>query len=187
VRATSSAAARKRRQISSPPARRSIVSPNVSADVAQMAEHRVASPKRPVQLGSSALVGPWCNWQHDELQPRWSGFESWWACFVAGRSGSVIWKRPVATRPLCGSSPRPTASHDRDDKTLLRAGTAPVLDSISTGRGFESRPGCCAPVAQRKSSPVRGHTTAAAHLDTTRGGRSDVPASACDAASPLVA
>jgi hypothetical protein len=31
------------------------------ADVAQTAEHRVASPERPVRSGSSALTGPWCN------------------------------------------------------------------------------------------------------------------------------
>ena len=40
------------------------------------------------------FTGLWCKREHDELQPRRSGFETWQACsnsIVAGRSGSVIW------------------------------------------------------------------------------------------------
>ena len=91
------------------------------ADVAQTEEHRVASPGRPVRSGSSRFEGLWCKRQHDELQPRRSGFEPWRACFlhdflVAGRSGSVIWVRAVAR--TCAVAVRlrvPTAPHDRDD------------------------------------------------------------------------
>src|SRR6266851_1671535 len=99
------------------------------------------------------FAGLWCNGEHRELQPRWSGFESWWACLspctiVAGRSGSVI-SRQKAPR-ACGSNPLPNAPHDRDETPLLlRAETGPVIDSSSTGRGFESRPELqLAPVAQ---------------------------------------
>jgi hypothetical protein len=78
-------------------------------------------------------AGPWCNGEHHELQPRWSGFESWRACLfrctiVAGRSGSVI-----SWQTASGPAVRiriPTAPHDRDEThLLLRAETGPVIDS----------------------------------------------------------
>jgi hypothetical protein len=69
-----------------------------------------------------------------------SGFESWRACqfVVAGRSGSVIWLsslRLSAVRVRARPHITTATSHH-----LLRAGTGPVIDSYSTGRGFESRP-----------------------------------------------
>ena len=43
--------------------------------------------------------GPWCNRKHGELQPRWSGFESWRVCWDVASASSpsraeaapVIW------------------------------------------------------------------------------------------------
>ncbi len=81
----------------------------------------------------AVFAGLWCNGEHRELQPRWSGFESWWACLspcttVAGRSGSVI-SRQKAPGPAVRIR-IPTASHDRDETPLLlRAETGPVIDS----------------------------------------------------------
>lgn len=82
------------------------------ADVAQTEEHRSATPARPVRSGSSALEGAWCNGKHGELQPRWSGFDPWRACFtktVAGRSGRLSvqgqpCRHACASRESCSSA-----------------------------------------------------------------------------------
>ena len=77
------------------------------ADVAQSEEHRGATPGRPVRSGSSALEGLWCKRQHGELQPRWSGFDPWRACFTHDRRGPERLGYLVRGRKACGSTPRP--------------------------------------------------------------------------------
>ena len=69
-----------------------------------------ASGRHPGEARSIRVVrslGPWCNREHGELQPRWSGFESWRACSsraeVARLSGTA------------GSTPASELrAHDRD-------------------------------------------------------------------------
>ena len=90
----------------------------LQADVAQTEEHRSATPGRPVRSGSSALEGLWCKRQHGELQPRWSGFDPWRACFTPDRRGPERLGYLVrAVAHACAVAVRlrfPTASHDRD-------------------------------------------------------------------------
>ena len=82
---------------------------------------------------------------------------------VAGRSGSVIsWRS--GPRGLRFDSAHPTAPHDRDDTTLLRAGTAPVIDSNHRSR-VRSRPEPpCSGSSVVEQLPVRDTTTAAVPL-----------------------
>jgi hypothetical protein len=134
------------------------------ADVAQKEEHRAANPATPVRPRSSAL-GPWCNRKHRELQPRWSGFESWRTCRRGPeRLGYLV--RAAARRPLRFDSA--SRSHTTTaTNLLLRAGSVPVIDYESTGRGFESRPErSCSGSSVGRAVPGRKHKTAADH-DTT--------------------
>ncbi len=128
----------------------SIPAGRLHADVAQTEEHRVASPGRPVRSGSSALEGPWCNGEHAELQPRWSGFDSWWACLQQDRRGperlGYLLGRGRKARRFEPADPNRTPRPRRTPSAAGRNGT--VIDYASTGRGFESRPGRHAPVAQ---------------------------------------
>jgi hypothetical protein len=139
------------------------------ADVAQPAEHRSATPGRPVRSGPSASQARGVTGAHraptstvrvrilagllyrDRCGPRWPGY-------------LVKAETPPSgfdTRPYDNVRFRST-SHDRDDtalnhlveeppgsprdplrlgRTALRAGRhGPVIDYSSTGRGFESRP-----------------------------------------------
>ena len=93
------------------------------ADVAQTEEQLSqvelgATPGRPVRSGSPALEGLWCKRQHGELQPRWSGFDPWQACFTHDRRGPERLGYLVrAVAHPCAVAVRlrvPTASHDRD-------------------------------------------------------------------------
>ena len=67
-------------------------------------------PGRPL---SSLPEGPWCNGKHGELQPRWSGFDSWGACSFhrhTTRRGperlGYLMDRGLLPEPR-GSKPRP--------------------------------------------------------------------------------
>ena len=48
-----------------------------------------APGRQPGEARSTRVVrsheGPWCNGKHGELQPRWSGFDSWGACCSSRR------------------------------------------------------------------------------------------------------
>ena len=86
-----------------------------SADVAQREEHRSATPGRPVRSGSSALEGLWCKRKHGELQPRWSGFDPWQACFFIDRRGPErLGYLGKAASTAAVQIRDPTAHHDRD-------------------------------------------------------------------------
>ena len=68
--------------------------PVPTADVAQQAEHRSATPATPVRPGPSASQSPWCNGSTASSNLVESGFESWRACF----STDVLRRE----RALCG-------------------------------------------------------------------------------------
>ena len=95
--------------------------------------------------------------------------ESWRGLsFVAGRSGSVISGR--VARVGRGSTPHPDRTPRPRRRSLLRAGTGPVIDCKSIGRGFESRPEHrCSGSSTGRALPDCAHKTAAA-LHTTKGG-----------------
>jgi hypothetical protein len=100
------------------------------ADVAQREEHRASTPERPVRAGSSALEGPWCKREHGELQPRWSGFDPWRACFEDRRGPERSGYLGIAVRLR-------TRSARARPRRMSCCG--PERFRLS-GRGFESRP-----------------------------------------------
>ena len=113
------------------------------ADVAQTAK---APGRQPGEARSTRVVrsheGPWCNGKHSELQPRWSGFDSWGGLLEApSRAGAarLSGRERARTRvPLrFDSAPDRTP---RPRHTSAAGRTVPVIDYESTGRGFESRP-----------------------------------------------
>jgi hypothetical protein len=81
-----------------------------------------------------AHAGPWCNGEHHELQPRWSGFESWRACLCSmhdRRGPERLGYLMADGLRACGSNPHPdrTPRPRRNTNLLLRAETGPVIDS----------------------------------------------------------
>jgi hypothetical protein len=135
------------------------------ADVAQREEHRSATPGRPVRSGSSApqARGVRAARRAPTSQVRVRILAGLLArSLVAGRSGSVIsWAR-AALGP-CGSTPHSDRTPRPRPPPLLRAGTAPVIDSQSAGRGSESRPArLCSTSSAGGAVPGCATTTAAA-------------------------
>ena len=115
-----------------------------------------------------SLEGPWCNGKHGELQPRWSGFDSWGACCISPnttrrgpeRLGYLMDRGSLGSHAV--RSRDPTAHHDHD--TSKHCGPE--------GSGYRLRidrtrvrvpPGALrAPVAQWVEQFRASHTTAAA-------------------------
>src|SRR5689334_19525847 len=146
----------------------SIPAGRTSADVAQTAEHRSATPERPVRSGSSAsqtrgVAEAWraptsrarvrilagLPSEHGPRVPRslcqlgTSDRATARLKIVAGRSGPVIWAQRVRVPPLAHvlGARDPAASHDRDGVPLLRAGDVAVIDSQSRERQVRLLPG----------------------------------------------
>jgi hypothetical protein len=150
------------------------------ADVAQPEEHRVASPGRPVRSGPSACVeGLWCNRQHGELQPRWSGFEPWQACFssssradvvrFSGKGGNPAERARLPHRTAtCGSGLHATTA----TTPLLRADSVRLSTSHRQVAGSNpARSSPCSGSSADRAVPGRTHTTAAVHSPTPAAGR----------------
>jgi hypothetical protein len=81
---------------------------------------------------------PWCNWQHDWLQPSWSGFKSLGACLgrtFAPRSGS--WSNRTTPAPQAGD-PGATPGGSTDNTTRSCGLAAKAAPLQGDDRWFES-------------------------------------------------
>ncbi len=89
-------------------------------------------------------AGPWCNGSIASSNLAGPGSSPGGPASSVARSSRAGAARLSRGQKASGPAVRiriPTAPHDRDViKLLLRAETGPVIDSSSTGRGFESRP-----------------------------------------------
>jgi hypothetical protein len=116
------------------------------ADVAQPAEHRSATPGRPVRSGSSASTSPWCNGSTPSSNLDGPGSNPGGLAATASSRADAVRLSGKGGDPASGFDTRPHGNvrfrlHDTTATTRSAAGRhGPVIDYESTGRGFESRP-----------------------------------------------
>jgi hypothetical protein len=98
-----------------------------------MEERRDANAEVAGSTPAGRIEGPWCKRKHGELQPRWSGFESWRICRRGPKRSDYLVK---AANRRAGSNPAPHQAVRESvctlmtaTRSLLRAGTVPVIDS----------------------------------------------------------
>jgi hypothetical protein len=116
------------------------------ADVAQPAEHRSATPGRPVRSGSSASTSPWCNGSTSSSNLDGPGSNPGGLAVSRSSRAEAVRLSGKAETPPSGFDTRPhepcgSGLHPTTATTPSAAGRhGPVIDFESTGRGFESRP-----------------------------------------------
>jgi hypothetical protein len=125
------------------------------ADVAQREERRASNPERPVRFGSSALEGPWCKREHGELQPRWSGFDPWRACFEDRRGPKRSGYLGIAVRLRTRSArarPRRMSCCGPERFRLSVAGSNPVRSTPRSGSSVAEQCPAVKPMTAATSS-----------------------------------